>query len=102
MLAFGYQLRLLSGAARRGSAIAVFYLGSEVSALIAMLIAIPDPNWPVFWILVLGGFACLAQESSDRDLSDDAAEIPRQGASGDVAMELDAEGVAGSVPRRGT
>lgn len=55
--------------AQARSPAAVFFLGSTVAGLIAVVIAIPDQNWPAFWILLLGGLACLG---SDRPATDAA------------------------------
>ncbi len=44
---------------RHPDAPSAFFLGSGLSVLIAVSIAIPDQNWPVYWILILGGFACI-------------------------------------------
>jgi len=44
---------------RHPDAPSAFFLGSGISVLIAVSIAIPDQNWPVYWILILGGFACV-------------------------------------------
>lgn len=49
--------RLARRAVRRAETPAVFFLGSGVAAAIAALIAIPDQNWPVLWIFLLGGVA---------------------------------------------
>lgn len=37
----------------------VFFLGAGVAMLIGVTIAIPDQNWPVLWIVLLGGFVCV-------------------------------------------
>jgi hypothetical protein len=87
LTACAYQLRLLSKVALKGRAIAMFFLGSSVSALITMVVAIPDQNWPVFWILVLGGIACLPQENPSGDAADETTQVAGHAVAGDGACD---------------
>jgi hypothetical protein len=71
---------------RHPDAPSAFFLGSGLSVLIAVSIAIPDQNWPVYWILILGGFACIICPVEDakaarRPVDDASAESPDQVAS---------------------
>ena len=49
--------RLVQRAVRRAEPPAVFFLGGGATAMVAAFIAIPDQNWPVLWIFLLGGLA---------------------------------------------
>lgn len=70
---------------RHPDAPSAFFLGSGISVLIAVSIAIPDQNWPVYWILILGGFACIIcpveDEKAEGASRAIAAETPDQLAS---------------------
>jgi hypothetical protein len=45
----------------------VFFAGSTLAGFLAVAIAIPDQNWPVFWVQILGGVACLGAAREQRD-----------------------------------
>lgn len=82
--AVGLQFRALAyRIRRRPSAPAVFFFGSGIAALIAVSIAIPDQNWPVLWMLLLGGLACLGAEDAQGEPATDAAQPTRRGKAGD-------------------
>lgn len=36
-----------------------FFLGGGFTVFLAVSMAIPDQSWPVFWIFILGGWACV-------------------------------------------
>lgn len=64
--AFAYQLRALARRAlAEADAPSMFFLGGSVSVLISMVIAIPDQNWPVLWVMLIGGLACLRERPSE-------------------------------------
>jgi hypothetical protein len=67
---------------RHPDAPSAFFLGSGISVLIAVSIAIPDQNWPVYWILILGGFACIIcpveDDKAEGFSGEDAAETSDQ------------------------
>lgn len=68
---------------RRPSAPAVFFFGSGLAALIAVSIAIPDQNWPVLWMLLLGGMACLrAEQAKSEPFADPSKDARQAGAEG--------------------
>lgn len=73
LAAAGYQYRLLVARwRRRPGASAVFFFGSGTAALLGVAFAVPDQNWPAFWILMLGGLACVGLERPARRLAADA------------------------------
>lgn len=74
-VAFGYQLKALAGIWARSSG-AVFFLGGSVACLIAVTLAIPDQNWPAFWIFLLGGLACIGSEPAQAGMPTQAAHTP--------------------------
>jgi hypothetical protein len=74
--AFAYQMKILFRVCSR-SAEAVFFFGASITALIAVTIAVPDQNWPVFWIMILGGLACIASPGPVRSDASETAEIGR-------------------------
>lgn len=87
LLALSYQFYLLFNAWRwRTSAAAAFFLGSGIAGFIAVVIAIPDQNWPVFWILILGGVACLAEAGPTGSTAPEAAQIARDTEANDRAV----------------
>lgn len=57
-------LALVRRARRHPDAATLFFLGSNVTVLLAVAIAIPDQNWPVLWLLLFGGLACLARDDA--------------------------------------
>ena len=60
VVALAYHCRALACTWRREHrSSALFFLGSTVAGVLAMLMAIPDQNWPIFWVLVVGGLSCL-------------------------------------------
>lgn len=77
LVALSYQFHLLIAAWRRRNSAAAFFLGSGIAGLIAVTIAIPDQNWPVFWILVLGGLACVGEPRPGGGTAPHAAQIAR-------------------------
>lgn len=42
---------------------ALFLLGALCTATIAVTIAIPDQNWPNYWVFILTGYACISQNT---------------------------------------
>jgi hypothetical protein len=44
---------------------ALFLLGALCTATIAVAIAIPDQNWPVYWVFILTSYACISQSLHD-------------------------------------
>jgi hypothetical protein len=90
--AIGYQFYLLAGLWRRHmAASAVFFLGSGSAGLIAVAIAIPDQNWPVFWMLILGGVACLGIESPARCRISQSTQGSGHGEADDRAVQPDVD-----------
>ena len=61
LAAFSLQTRLLLRRLRQSmDAPTVFFFGAGLAAMMAASIAIPDQNWPVLWMLLWGGVACLS------------------------------------------
>ena len=60
VVALAYHCRALACAWRREHrSSALFFFGCTIAGVLAMLIAIPDQNWPIFWVLIVGGLSCL-------------------------------------------
>lgn len=57
-------LRVAFGVDSRVDRGGVFFLGALVAASIAVGIAIPDQNWPVYWVLIISAFAWVSQRQS--------------------------------------
>jgi hypothetical protein len=73
LVAIGYQFRLLVERwRRRPGPSAVFFFGSGTAVLLGVAFAVPDQNWPAFWILMFGGLACAGLERPARRPAADA------------------------------
>ncbi len=53
-----YALRPLRGSRPSGSGL--FLLGGGIAGTIAVFIAIPDQNWPAYWVWLIAGYAWIA------------------------------------------
>ena len=89
--AFVQVQRLAIRALRRPTAPGMFFLGSAVTALVAVGIAIPDHNWPVFWILLFGGLVCLASQDDALSATSQTQQPVRHGEPGDGAVHPDVD-----------
>lgn len=88
---------------REPTATAVFFFGSGVAALIAVGIAIPDQNWPVLWMLLLGGMVCLRAQDAKRQLTAGVTQPFRGVEAGERAIEPDvSQAEAGSESNQRT
>lgn len=70
-----------------GKAPPIFFLGAMSTALLAVSIAVPDQNWPVLWVLVIGGIACMSAEREPGHAPAEEAERPGRREARDRAVE---------------